>query len=386
MNNKHFLGVIILITALLISGCSRTAYEDSEKIESNLSVESNVSTDIMEKFNSSFSEYCDFPIISSEEYSVEAGTISLEALGEEYSTYHIYGAADIDNLIMVGGSDAYKLGVYNIPDGSFDILAEAENDKALMVYGYSDKFLIYISYTPYVEASPYDWHYIDLNSGSDITFYSSDNSVLSAKDAVVIEDKIYFHEVKAIDNGVNIYDLYEYDTANNALSIISENSCYPQIYQGKLAFIKDNTDLIVRDGGSDTVLLNLENAGLFRQSFGISISGNVVTYSYQITDKTDSELAVGSGVGYISDGERVDLIEGTEVTHWLEQLRFNNLGYAVWTCVGDSTLPVFFDLNKEAFVVVNEDMAHYSCFAPDNCVIFVSSLRDSDEIKYYIIR
>ena len=358
------------VLAALLSGCSQQE-----------SKQTSISNETQNIFDDVFSDHIDIPIITADGYDVASGEINLSEIGEAF----VGGMLDSDNLIVLC-EESTKLALYNISEKTINVLAESEaSDTLVAAAGFNEHYLCYIDYHPYSDYVGYTWNYVDLTSGETKAFFSSDDTVWTFKNAAVVGDKIYFQEVEYIEDGVYSYNLYEYDIATDEASVFSEDSCYPQIYNDSLAFIKDDSQIVVYEDGEINPLIDLRETDLYQNSFGIGISGDIVTYSFQIHDSENPEIAATSGVGFISDNKRVDLISGTKAINWAENLRFGNNGYAVWNNVGDGSLPVFYDANENAFVVVSGELSRYAAFAAEDAIIFTAYEQD-DIIKYYIVK
>lgn len=265
-------------------------------------------------------------------------------------------------------------------DGAFEELFSDDTDRNLNILCCDDDYIIYMVSLRSKGRTTGQMHMYSLSEKSNLKIADIDDaSAWVDYSAVRVDDVIYYNSVNRIEDGYAVESIMEYNISKGTNQLFCADAAMPSIYNGKLAFVKNNTALVEYTDGGFSEILDLKESGLYRTVSGHHISGNKVCYDYSIhTDESYPEGATGSGVGFIKDGKRYEIADSEA---YMCSLSIEG-SLAAWNydCAG-GVFPIVYDLEKDTAIVLDAERSVYWSFVSDNNVYFVEYPNDSQEIR-----
>lgn len=193
-------------------------------------------------------------------------------------------------------------------DGAFEELFSDDTDRNLNILCCDDNYIIYMVSLRSEGRTTGQMHMYSLSEKSNLKIADIDDaSAWVDYSAVRVDDVIYYNSVNRIEDGYAVESIMEYNISKGTNQLFCADAALPSIYNGKLAFVKNNTALVEYTDGGFSEILDLKESGLYRTVSGHHISGDKVCYDYSIYTDETYDGATGSGVGFIKDGNAMKL-------------------------------------------------------------------------------
>lgn len=334
-------------------------------------------------------------IINADEYKVKSGTLNNDIIPYGFNSferlsgikfYEVNGITNDNNVVLSfhnAENNNTAICLYNLNDNTFDKLAESPNGFVASVSAFNDNYIVYncsdFDIDGQTNATTSEIRRINVNDKSDTVIFSkAEMTGVSVQRYVVVGDTLYFDV-----NGDLGGKIYSCDLVSGNTELYAENAREPMKYQNSVVYIRNNGDIVTKGDKAEKIVLpsqQLENVN------SINCSDDVFTYQYYLfDDEQDPECATRSCVGFMKDEDRLDLFSSAEMGLYFSGISFNTAGYGIWNSgLIQNTLPSFYDINKNAFVIIDNVPKNYQCFVNDSSVLFITVDETTQTVNYYL--
>lgn len=264
-------------------------------------------------------------------------------------------------------------------DGAFEELFSDNTDRNMNILCCDDDYIIYMVSLRGGGRTTGQIHMYSLSEKSNLKIVDIDDaSAWVNYSAVRVDDVIYYNSVNRIEDGYAVESIMEYNISKGTNQLFCADAALPSIYNGKLAFVKNNTSFVEYTDGGFSEILDLKESGLYRTVRGHHISGDKVCYDYSIYTDETYDGATGSGVGFIKDGKRYEIADSE--AYMCSLSIEGNLAAWNYDCA-EGVFPIVYDLETDTATVLDAERSVYWSFVSDNTVYFAEYPSDSEEIR-----
>lgn len=342
--------IIILLTTLTVSSCNSTS-------------------PYLDDFNNLYNNIRNNPVNNSENYIVSQ--LSIEQIGNKNIACFI----EKHNIAVLVDKE---IGIYNMNNHCYTQVDTSDNGQDIInVTAVSNDYIIYIKHSSF-NWTTYDLYCYDISQQTG-QFIKRIENIDYPHEMVIINTSVYYDVGQwNEDKTIAYYDVYSIDLNTLQETLIASKASHPGIFHNKLAYVRDNKEVVTQDKGSVSVILDLKESGLYQKIANINISNELITYNYFVMHESLPDTASGGGTGFIEGNKRCDLIESDKSIY--PQPLLVNKDFAIWNDYCDNKRPMFYDRIDKSFVILDEDEALYIVYLGDECIYFVTHIEESIKI------